>query len=135
MFITHKAGIDFSIHERETVDHYKEKPRDWTMAFHWGADYIPKCLPADLVARIPEIMTEPTIKMTAKQETSFDFINGKTGKIAATVPAASTKRVVKSKLRELCSTGIDVQVPLLTPIRHIDVYTLVVWKETSQYHR
>jgi hypothetical protein len=105
-----KAGIAHSIFEREDETSYRVRPRDWTMALHWGADYIDKCLPADLVARLPEAMTNATIEVTPEQENTLEFLNGATGEVAAAIKGGSTKRVVRRKLRELFATGLNVQV-------------------------
>jgi hypothetical protein len=82
------------------------------MALHWGSDYINKCLPEDLVARLPEAMTNATIEVTPEQEETLEFLNGKTGEVAAVIKGGSTKRAVRRKLRELFATGLGVQVYL-----------------------
>ena len=82
------------------------------MALHWGADYISKCLPEDLVARLPEAMTNATIEVTPEQDQTLEFLNGATGEVVSAIKGGSTKRVVRRKLRELFATGLDVQVSL-----------------------
>ena len=107
-----KAGISHSIFEREDENTYRHRPREWTMALHWGSDYINKCLPEGLVARLPEAMTNATIEVTPEQEETLEFLNGKTGEVAAAIKGGSTKRAVRRKLRELFATGLDIQVYL-----------------------
>ncbi|KAF2112392.1 hypothetical protein BDV96DRAFT_497886 [Lophiotrema nucula] len=104
-----QSGISSTVFEKSTENDYKDRPRHWSMALHWGANFLHKCLPKDILADIRSIEADPFIKMTAEQEKSFPFVNGKTGEVIVQVPGESTRRVSRAKLRKLFSQGLDVR--------------------------
>lgn len=79
------------------------------MALHWGAEYLSKCLPEDIMEDIRSIESDPGLHMTPEQEKSFPFVNGKTGEIIVQVPGESTRRASRAKVRRLLSRGMDVR--------------------------
>ncbi|PSN65575.1 FAD/NAD(P)-binding domain-containing protein [Corynespora cassiicola Philippines] len=104
-----KAGISSTVFEKSSEDAYKDRPRHWSMALHWGASLLAKCLPDDIIADIRNIEADPTTELTAEQEKSFPFVNGRTGEVIKMVPSESTRRVSRSKLRKFLSRGVEVR--------------------------
>ncbi|KAI9813308.1 MAG: hypothetical protein M1827_004250 [Pycnora praestabilis] len=103
-----KAGISFSIFEREGSDGYRIRPRDWGMALHWATQYVGSCLPPDLADRTSEMMTDPFTTVNP-DDNVLPFHNGKTGELLANLPIKNTVRISRRKMRKLCSEGIDIQ--------------------------
>ncbi|KAF2096666.1 FAD/NAD(P)-binding domain-containing protein, partial [Rhizodiscina lignyota] len=104
-----QAGVSFSIWEREDPSTYAHREREWTMALHWGREHIANTLPEDIARDIHLIQPEPELVMSEEDETSAPFINAKTGEIIARIPAVSSRRASRRRLRALFSRGLDIQ--------------------------
>jgi 2-polyprenyl-6-methoxyphenol hydroxylase-like FAD-dependent oxidoreductase len=103
-----KAGVDFSLWEREDPNTYAHREREWTMALHWGREHIAATLPEDIARDIHLIQPDPELVMSEEDETSAPFINAKTGEIIARIPAVSSRRASRRKLRALFSRNLDI---------------------------
>lgn len=100
--------MQFSVWEREDPITYAHREREWTMALHWSREHLAATLPADIVRDIRLIQPEPDLVMTEEDETSAPFINAKTGEIIARIPAVSSRRASRRKLRALFSRNLDI---------------------------
>lgn len=78
------------------------------MALHWGREHIANTLPEDIARDIHLIQPEPDLVMSEEDETSAPFINAKTGEIIARIPAVSSRRASRRRLRALFSRGLDI---------------------------
>jgi hypothetical protein len=83
------------------------------MGLHWGGDYVAKCLPPHLIARLEEARTNLGVELTPEQETRFEMVNGKTGETVAGINANTTRRVTRRKLRALFATDLDIKVHIM----------------------
>ncbi len=77
------------------------------MTLHWGAEYLSKCLPPDLVAGLDVICCDPFFK---GKITSLPLYHGATGEKLFDMHGIEPRRVSRRKLRNFLSQGIDVQV-------------------------
>ncbi|GAA90947.1 monooxygenase [Aspergillus luchuensis IFO 4308] len=100
-----KAGIRYSIFEKEVSMNYRSN--EWTMAIHWSLDRLRDLLPADRFAHMESVSCNPDVALNAGG--NYPIIHGETGHLIAGVPYAKGLRVPRSKMRDLCSKGIDVQ--------------------------
>jgi hypothetical protein len=75
-----KNGISYSIFEKDDESSYTDRPRGWTIALHWGTEYISNCLPQTVVECLPEAKKNLTDEVLAEQEVPLAVYNGKTGK-------------------------------------------------------
>ncbi|GLA13353.1 hypothetical protein AnigIFM62618_010342 [Aspergillus niger] len=100
-----KAGIRYSIFEKEVSMNYRSN--EWTMAIHWSLDRLRDLLPADRFAHMESVSCNPDVALDAGG--NYPIIHGETGHLIAGVPYAKGLRVPRSKMRDLCSKGIDVQ--------------------------
>ncbi|THC96717.1 hypothetical protein EYZ11_003823 [Aspergillus tanneri] len=83
------------------------RSNEWTMAIHWSLDRLEALLPADRFAAMTQVSCNPAIPIDAGGK--YPIIHGETGNLLAGVPYAKGLRVPRSKMRELCAGGIDVQ--------------------------
>jgi hypothetical protein len=105
-----QAGISFEIFERETSTTYITRPRDWTMALHWGTDYLLECLPQELIDRLEsEARVQAGVKLTQEQKESIPVVDGETGEVVTRIKGTTAGRVAKSKLRGVLGSGIETQ--------------------------
>ncbi|PYH58512.1 FAD/NAD(P)-binding domain-containing protein [Aspergillus niger CBS 101883] len=100
-----KAGIRYSIFEKEVSMNYRSN--EWTMAIHWSLDRLRDILPADRFAHMESVSCNPDVALDAGG--NYPIIHGETGHLIAGVPYAKGLRVPRSKMRDLCSKGIEVQ--------------------------
>ncbi|KIW95835.1 uncharacterized protein Z519_02899 [Cladophialophora bantiana CBS 173.52] len=100
-------GIPCTVYEREDHTTYQNRSREWGMTLHWGAEYLSKCIPPDLVASINDnICCDPFFK---GKVTSLPIYNGATGDKLFEMEGMDPRRVSRKKLRNFLSQGIDVQ--------------------------
>jgi len=103
------------------------------MTLHWGAEYLSKCLPPDLVSKLDEnICCDPFFK---EKITSLPLYNGATGEKLFDMHGIEPRRVSRKKLREFLSQGLDVQVRSLVPISSPALTGDPVWYEVGIGHR
>ena len=105
----HQLGVSSTVFERQEQGRYTHWQREWSMALHWGAEYI-KHWPQEIQDNLKTAQNDPDAVMTDEQEHTIPMIDGKTGDVLFKFPAASTRRVSRTRLRLLLSKGIDIQV-------------------------
>lgn len=101
-----KAGIDYTVFERDTEHEFKHKTRDWGMLLHWGTEHLETLLPDHLKERIREPRVDPALEAMAPTP----YINGKTGEIIGTVPTKTITRLSRKKLRRFFTEGENLNV-------------------------
>lgn len=77
------------------------------MAIHWSLDRLQNLLPEDRFENMTEVSCNPAIAIDAGG--NYPIIHGESGNLLAGVPYAKGLRVPRSKMRDLCAVGIDVQ--------------------------
>lgn len=77
------------------------------MAIHWSLDRLQRLLPEDRFENMTQVSCNPAIPIDAGG--NYPIIHGETGNLLTGVPYAKGLRVPRSKMRELCAVGIDVQ--------------------------
>ncbi|KPM40015.1 hypothetical protein AK830_g6530 [Neonectria ditissima] len=100
-----KLGIRYSIFEKEVSLNYRSN--EWTMAIHWSLDRLEKILPPEVFGKLPLISCNPAVPIEAGG--LYPIIQAETGNILTGVPYEKGLRVSRSKMRGLCSEGVDVQ--------------------------
>lgn len=103
-----QAGINYTIFERDTMEDYTGRPRDWGFLLHWGADYLEQVLPPALFARLDDALVDPSYE---GKDTPV-HCNGKTGEILRRIPGGPTRRFSRRKLRLLLAEGLHIEVCL-----------------------
>ncbi|KAI9684932.1 MAG: hypothetical protein M1822_005581 [Bathelium mastoideum] len=103
-----KLGVSCTVFERQEQHGYVHWEREWSMALHWGSQYT-KHWPVEIQQDLKSAQNDPDAVMTDEQEKAFPLINGATGEVFMRAPAASTRRVSRTKLRLLLSRGVDVR--------------------------
>ncbi|KAF7559506.1 hypothetical protein G7046_g4646 [Stylonectria norvegica] len=98
-------GIRYSIFEKEASLNYRSN--EWTMAIHWSLDRLEKILPPDLFGQLPVISCNPAVPIEAGG--LYPIIQAETGSILTGVPYEKGLRVSRSRMRALCSEGVEVQ--------------------------
>lgn len=103
-----KAGIPYTLYERDSAEEYQLRPRDWGSLLHWGQEYMQKCLPEDLWKRRAEMWVDP---WDDYESHSASLIwNGKTGEeIMRPSAVKGTVRVSRRKVRVFLSQGLDIE--------------------------
>lgn len=101
-----KSGVPFRIFDRDAS--IVSRTGGWGLTFHWGLPALEELLPEELYARLGECNVNPS----AEEPGKYRFLNLKTGEPlhAATFPKTGRLRVIRSKLRALLATGIDIEV-------------------------
>jgi hypothetical protein len=87
------------------------------MAIHWAAPLLAQLLRTGLMDRINEAQVDPF--RPAPDRDHIPLLNGKTGETLLNVPLSKSYRVTRSRMRKLCSEGIDIHVGIFTFIRVI----------------
>ncbi|EAU31764.1 predicted protein [Aspergillus terreus NIH2624] len=99
-----KAGIRYSIFERDVALNYRSN--EWTMAIHWALPLLDEILPGEVREKLPTIACNPVAGIHSGL---YPIIHGETGDLITGVPYKDGLRVPRSRMRELCAEGIDVQ--------------------------
>ncbi|KAH8688838.1 FAD binding domain protein [Talaromyces proteolyticus] len=101
----HKSKVPFRIFDRDTS--IVSRTGGWGLTFHWGLPALQELLPEHLYARLGECNVNPAVTDAG----SYQFLDLKTGDAlhAATFPKTGRLRVIRSKLRTLLSTDINVE--------------------------
>ncbi|KAK5122589.1 hypothetical protein LTR85_003852 [Meristemomyces frigidus] len=103
-----QAGIQYTIFEAE--DQSTFRPREWTMALHWGLPLIEQMLPVHLAARLREAYVDPSLDFDEYPNNGTRMFNGVTGELIKEMKLEGRfVRVSRRKLRALCSEGVDVK--------------------------
>ncbi|EED13599.1 FAD binding domain protein [Talaromyces stipitatus ATCC 10500] len=100
-----KSGIPFRIFDRDAS--IVSRTGGWGLTFHWGLPALKELLPDELYERLRECNVNPNAQDAGK----YRFLDLKTGESlhAATFPKTGRLRVIRSKLRTLLATGIDIE--------------------------
>jgi len=77
------------------------------MAIHWSLERLETLLPPHVYANMEKASCNPAVPINAGG--NYPIIHGETGKMLAGVPYKRGLRVPRSKMRNLCGEGIDVQ--------------------------
>ncbi|RAL00109.1 FAD-dependent oxidoreductase [Aspergillus ibericus CBS 121593] len=100
-----KCNIPYTIFEQETSLNYRSN--EWTMAIHWSLDRLRTLLPPARYSNMEAVSCNPDVAITAGG--NYPIIHGESGHLLAGVPYAKGLRVPRSKMRDLCSVGVEVQ--------------------------
>ncbi|KAJ5952341.1 uncharacterized protein N7479_010754 [Penicillium vulpinum] len=80
----------------------------WGLTLHWSLPALRELLPDHIVDRFPETFVNK--EASARGDTGrFQFFNLKSGDALYNIPAAERIRVSRVRLRQLLTTGVDVQ--------------------------
>lgn len=106
-----QAGIKVSIFER-AVSAQTFRPRDWTLALHWGLPLIKSLLPDDMAARlVKETYVDPNLDWDSSPCDRMRMYNGLTGAMMKEVTVeGQIGRISRKKLINFLALGIDIQV-------------------------
>jgi hypothetical protein len=77
------------------------------MAIHWALPLLDEILPGEVREKLPTIACNPVAGIHSGL---YPIIHGETGDLITGVPYKDGLRVPRSRMRELCAEGIDVQV-------------------------
>ncbi|KIX95831.1 uncharacterized protein Z520_08539 [Fonsecaea multimorphosa CBS 102226] len=99
-------GIKATVYEREDESTYLTRPREWGMTLHFGQEYLAKCIPRELMARLKEAYCD---EFYTGKHTSWPMFNGQTGDKFFDMQGFNPLRVSRRKLRALLSDGVDVR--------------------------
>lgn len=101
-----KAGINYTVFERDNAYEFQHKIRDWGMLLHWGTEHLEAVLPDHLKARMREPQVDPHNSVWAPTP----YVNGKTGELIGEVPTKVISRVSRRKLRRLLANGENLNI-------------------------
>lgn len=100
-----KNGISFSIFDSEpSANAYR--PREWTMSIHWSLPILETILPSFLYQKLESAQPDPAF--IASPSDRMTFYNGKTGELLKELPTGGMRRYSRRKLRNICSTNIEI---------------------------
>lgn len=107
-----KAGIPFTIFDAEGPS--AVRPREWTMAVHWGLPMLESLLPEDLVDRIRSYaVVDPSLDFRKYPNSVLPLYDGVMGKLLKEIDSEGI-RVSRRRLRTVCGDGIEVKVSVLS---------------------
>ncbi|KAJ5340578.1 hypothetical protein N7541_009702 [Penicillium brevicompactum] len=99
-------GIAFKIFDRDSA--VDARSGGWGLTLHWSLPALRELLPQHLVDRFPETFVNKDA--SSRGDTGrFQFFDLKSGAALYDIPAAERIRVSRVRLRDLLTTGIDVQ--------------------------
>ena len=100
-------GIPFQIFDRDSA--LDARTGGWGLTLHYCLPALRQLLPEHLLARFPETFVNKDA--AARGDVGkFQFFNLKDGEFLYSVPAEERIRVNRGRLRELLTTGLDIQV-------------------------
>ncbi len=99
-------GHKVTVYEKEA--YLGERVREWTILIHWALPVFQKLLPEPILADLHTAYGDPFYKYDNENE-RMPYYNGETGEIAFFVPGAGVRRVSRTRLRGLCTRGLDVR--------------------------
>ena len=121
------------VYEREGAEQYNVRPRDWSMAYHWGRKRMTELLPQHMLRDLWQIDTDPyswtysdkaqlhnvpeppagyPFKICGRQETDFAVQDMADGEIMTWVNAETSNRCSRRKLREFLRRDVKIEVSL-----------------------
>ncbi|RAQ58697.1 FAD binding domain protein [Aspergillus flavus] len=99
-------GVPFQIFERDSA--IDARSGGWGLTLHWALPALRQLLPEDIVAQLPE--TYVNKEAAARGDTGrYQFFDLKSGEALYNVPAAERIRVSRVRMRQLLTSGIEVQ--------------------------
>ncbi|KAE8150482.1 hypothetical protein BDV25DRAFT_154306 [Aspergillus avenaceus] len=99
-------GVPFQVFERDSA--VDARSGGWGLTLHWALPALRQLLPDDLVARLPE--TYVNKEAAARGDAGrYQFFDLKSGDALYSVPSTERIRVSRVRLRQLLTTGIEVQ--------------------------
>jgi hypothetical protein len=103
-----QGGIECEVFEKEDASTYQTRPREWGMTLHWGASFISKCIPPELIPKLNEgICCDP---FYGEKDLTLPHYNAQTGEKLFDMPGEEPRRISRRKLRNFLSQGINVNV-------------------------
>ncbi|KAJ5496916.1 hypothetical protein N7463_008903 [Penicillium fimorum] len=101
-----RHNVEFKIFERDSA--IDARSGGWGLTLHWSLPALRELLPEDIVERFPETFVNK--EASARGDVGrFQFFNLKSGDALYNVPAAERIRVSRVRLRQLLTTGINVE--------------------------
>ncbi|KAJ5747292.1 uncharacterized protein N7511_008988 [Penicillium nucicola] len=101
-----RHDVPFRIFDRDSA--IDARSGGWGLTLHWSLPALRELLPEHLVERFPETFVNK--KASARGDTGrFQFFDLESGASLYDVPAAERIRVSRVRLRQLLTTGIDVE--------------------------
>ncbi|CAG7919155.1 unnamed protein product [Penicillium olsonii] len=98
--------IPFKIFDRDSA--VDARSGGWGLTLHWSLPALRELLPKHLVDRFPETFVNK--EASARGDTGrFQFFDLKSGNALYDIPAAERIRVSRVRLRDLLTTGVDIQ--------------------------
>ncbi|KAK0667683.1 hypothetical protein QBC41DRAFT_227961 [Cercophora samala] len=101
-----KHGYPVTVYERQPE--HTTYDREWTMILHWAWPVIARMLPETLHPDIHTAYGDSTYAYDKPVE-EIPFYNGTTGELMAKVPAPNCRRMSRTRMRKLCSRGLDIR--------------------------
>ncbi|KAJ5260522.1 hypothetical protein N7478_012127 [Penicillium angulare] len=99
-------GVRFRIFDRDSA--LDARSGGWGLTLHWSLPALRQLLPKHILERFPD--TYVNKEAVARADVgSFQFFDLKTGEALYNVPAEERIRVNRGRLRELLTSGLDVQ--------------------------
>ena len=110
-----QANMPFTVFESEEETTFR--PREWTMALHWGLPMLEELLPKHLADRLSvDSVPDASLNYSEYPNNATSVYDGPSGKKIRDITSDGRfLRVSRRKLRALCGEGIDVQVELSAP--------------------
>jgi flavin-dependent dehydrogenase len=93
------------VYEKEA--YIGERVREWTMLIHWALPTFESLLPDDILNDIRSAYTDPFYPYDREKE-ALPLYNGETGDILFHIPAIGMRRVSRTRLRRLCTRGLEI---------------------------
>ncbi|EKV10236.1 hypothetical protein PDIP_60820 [Penicillium digitatum Pd1] len=101
-----RQDIPFRIFDRDSA--INARSGGWGLTLHWSLPALRELLPEHIVERLPETFVNK--EASGRGDTGrFQFFDLKSGDALYSIPAAERIRVSRVRLRELLTTGVDVQ--------------------------
>ncbi|KAI2732354.1 hypothetical protein CBS147332_1493 [Penicillium roqueforti] len=101
-----RHDVAFKIFDRDSA--IDARSGGWGLTLHWSLPALRELLPEHLVERFPETFVNK--EASARGDVGrFQFFDLKSGDALYNIPAAERIRVSRVRLRQLLSTGVDVQ--------------------------
>ncbi|KAJ5356381.1 hypothetical protein N7517_010990 [Penicillium concentricum] len=101
-----RNNVEFRIFERDSA--IDARSGGWGLTLHWSLPALRELLPEEIVERFPETFVNK--EASAKGDVGrFQFFNLKSGDALYNIPAAERIRVSRVRLRQLLTTGINVE--------------------------
>ncbi|KGO63865.1 Monooxygenase, FAD-binding [Penicillium italicum] len=98
--------VQFKIFDRDSA--VDARSGGWGLTLHWSLPALRELLPDHIVDRFPETFVNKEAS-TRGDTGRFQFFDLKSGEALYNIPAAERIRVSRVRLRELLTTGVDVQ--------------------------